>query len=339
MNTNPKGAKRRRTAKVLKVLPRADDRLDSSALCQTSSTSRIAEAKSLLAQLWGLQHPPTRLPCSHPCSIMRADLPTLWQNEYRVGVKTDGVRMFLLMGWMLKDGEEHEYAVLIDRAFRMYDVLLEAPMDYYSGSLFDGEFVVSAEGENVYVAFDIIASNGYDLKASPHSERMSVLSSVFANITVVDPPLRCDVKEWYPLSRGPTLAASGLPSDGFILVAEHGRLHVGMQRDMFKWKEVSHHTIDFLYGEDGALHVSRNGTSEPALLHGIVLASDAAVPAPTERDAVVECSCVRVGDVWHATPRLVRTDKMYPNDVRVVLLTLQNIEEAVGAEELWSAEE
>jgi hypothetical protein len=35
----------------------------------------------------------------------------------------------------------------------------------------------------------------------------------------------------------------------------------------------------------------------------------------------------------------VRTDKMYPNDVRVVLLTLQNIEEAVGAEELWSAEE
>jgi hypothetical protein len=217
----------------------------------------------------------------------------------------------------------------------MYDVLLEATSDYYAGSLFDGELVTAPDGAAVYVLFDVVAATGFDLKAQPHSNRMDVVRAAAESIHILDPPIRFSVKDWHPLVAANTLlrdnTGSAIPADGLILVPEQGGLRIGVQHDMFKWKEAEHHTIDFLF-TDGALNVHVNGTAVPASSIGVTL--DSKWDAQITEGSVVECKCTRHGDAWLAEPVCVRTDKTRPNDRRIALLTLQNVDEAITVNEL-----
>jgi len=328
-------------------------------LDQVTDQSRIDEVVAFCGQMWSIPTTPTSMPCSNPCSLMRSNLKRINTNQYWVGEKTDGVRMFLVMGFREgADGEDHEYAVLVDRAFRIYNVLMESNYDnYYAGSLFDGELVTLEDGSLLYVVFDVVAASGYDMKGFQQSQRMLVARAAFENIGTehqqkrnlmfVDPPIQTKTKVWHPLSEAMEVFQSADHCDGLILVPETGRLMNGTQTDTFKWKEANKHTIDFLLDDTGMLWVMQAQKPISAItsarVHFIQTSvsqpfMEAAATATTGGGAgvLVECECLPAEDgAWTAVPIKIRTDKDRPNSVGVARATLCNILENIGVHELF----
>lgn len=295
------------------------------------------DAKLVLRDLWSLHKVPTRLPCTNPCSLMRSDLGTLATYSYRVGAKTDGIRFFLLFAHLVDDQDrEHEYAVLIDRAFSMFPVhVLHAPPAIFEGTLFDGELVKHGDALT-FVAFDTVASCGYSFKSRPHSERIAELSRILPRIFTAS--VAFDVKPWLFLTPEAvyqlTQQEQVYNSDGLIFVAESKELVVGMQRDMFKWKPASLHTIDFTKRGPDLFLVDGQSLVDARSSLGVVPSPASSWSAEYE-NSVVECTCHRGPDgTWVARPLKPRVDKRDPNSIFVARLTLQNIEEDITAEEL-----
>lgn len=302
----------------------------------TSQVSRAvaSDVEEMLPQLWGLVHPSSkRVPCNHPCSLMRADVPKLSAHKYWVGPKTDGVRTFLLLSFT---GDE-DYAVFVDRANNMQRCRLTARMDVYSGTLLDGELVTHADGTTTYLVFDAIAVNGYSMTRKLQSERMAEVVRTVSSLSVQDPALSVKVKRWFSLNEvdlHEVAASAGItPTDGFIFVPEYGQpLRPGQQHDHFKWKPASHHTIDMLWRE-ARMWVEKAGVPEPASTLGITQVDLGDVDL--SEGTVVECAMTRVNPTeWSAKCVRVRPDKLHPNDARVARLTLQNVDENILLEEL-----
>jgi hypothetical protein len=264
---------------------------------------------------------------------MRDDLSKLRRNAHWVSPKVDGVRMFLLFSFV----EDTDYAVLVNRAGKMTPVSIRAPDDVYSGTLLDGELVKDKKtGHETYVVFDAIAVNGYSLTKKAQSERMSCVTRTVSSL-VTEVNLKVEVKRWFPLGRVSLEEVSGSvtsPTDGFIFVPESGSaLHPGPQRDHYKWKPLSHHTID-MFWKDGELWVERGGIPTRARdeLNVSVVKSGEVIAA---EGSIVECSLSReVDGSWAASFVRVRDDKLQPNDLKVASLTLQNISENIRLEEL-----
>jgi hypothetical protein len=304
-------------------------------IVNTAQVSRGVETDvfKMLHQLWGVIEASKRVPCNHPCSLMRSDLPKLCKSTYWVSPKTDGVRTFLLFSFT----DDGEYVAFVDRAGNVACANITAPLDAYSGTLLDGELVTHRDGSQTYIVFDTVAVNGYTMTRKPQSERMVAVVRTVHSLTVANhPKLSVKVKRWFLLDETPlnqvAASAGSTPTDGFIFVPERGRmLRPGPQRDHFKWKPVTHHTIDMVW-RDGAVWLEKWGVPEPASVLGIVQVVTGDVHAL--EGEVVECAMSRLADEWVATFVRVRTDKLHPNDFNVARLTLQNIEENIGLDEL-----
>ena len=298
------------------------------------------DARVVLRDLWCLHGTLTRMPCTNPCSLLRNDFATLRTQPYAVGAKTDGVRFYLLLSYMcLAGGKEREYALLIDRAFRMVEVELSAPPALFEGTLIDGELVVDGDSL-LFVLFDLVASAGFAFRMQVHSKRMDELAKVAQQLRV--DVLRLQLKQWLPFTppsvrqllvpSASAAAERALPADGLIFVAERKQLVPGMQRDMFKWKPAEQNTIDFLR-EGGGLFLAGERGLEDAQ-HAVNVRPIDPWPAELNQDGVVECECTARCGVWQARPLKMRLDKHTPNSVRVAILTLQNIDENITVHDL-----
>lgn len=303
------------------------------------------DVETMLTQLWD-HHPrtdgaPFRVPCNHPCSLMRDDMSKLTGHPHWVSPKVDGVRMFLLFSFV----DDLDYATFVNRAGKITPVNIHAPLEAHSGTLLDGELVTDpTTGVATYLVFDAVAVNGYSLKSKPQSERMAGVVRMVASLRVEDPRLRVKPKRWFNFENAnlSEVASSveGIPTDGFIFVPECGKpIRPGPQRDHFKWKPVSHHTIDMVW-RDGCLWLERAGVPERATALGVVgfeLGSGGTLPP--EEGNVVEVTLQPAPAPapiaqWRAHFVRVRDDKATPNDMKVAELTLQNIVENIRLDEL-----
>lgn len=66
-------------------------------------------------------------------------------DEYIVLEKSDGVRYLLVLGTC---DNSFPFCVMVDMRFRMYQIEVTAPKEYFSNSVFDGELVVEKIGGN-----------------------------------------------------------------------------------------------------------------------------------------------------------------------------------------------
>ena len=291
------------------------------------------EIKQFCCQLWSLSEMSLTMPCSNPCSLMRKDIARLNTKQYWVGEKTDGVRMFLLLGvYDDTNGEEKTYSVLINRAFQIYTIVIDVPDDYYTGSLFDGELVTTESGQFIYTPFDTIVSTGFSMVNYAHSERMAVTRRAFDVIRFITPPMQITVKQWYPIEHAVAVFEKAVHCDGLIFVPENGPLVNGTQFDTFKWKKSTKHTIDFVLHSSGMLFVMDRGmtTSATELLNIVLANTDHAKTfVPVDSPIIVECECAKIEVTWVATPLRVREDKERANSVNAARATLQNITENV----------
>lgn len=306
------------------------------------SSAKYKDACDWLKMLWDLPpDSPPCTPCSNPCSIMRRDLAYIHMNPYKAGLKTDGVRFFLLAAWMdssTVSDSTLRYAVLVDRACRMFEVELPGDVDpdIYSGTLVDGELIMD-EDAHQFVAFDVVAYKGYDHKDQTHSKRIAVLDKLFHSIHAFEPGISVHVKRWMPIAEAVAMlrGQAHIGVDGLILVHEHKPVVHGTDRYLFKWKPVSEHTVDLKH-RDGKLYAytQRHDVCAYDALN-ITLRPDV---SPLPNDVIVECHLHEAlnGETkhWVATPLLVREDKFKANHLTTVRLTLQNIVEAIQIQEL-----
>jgi hypothetical protein len=319
----------------------------------------------------------THLPCSNPRSLGRSDLHRLQDASrhpfYKIGFKTDGVRMFLYLGTYVRDGQDVPFAVMIDRAFTVYAVevrgetgRVDAKLRY--GSLFDGELVSTPHAGGVtYVIFDTVCFGGVDFKRERHSTRVQVASSAFAHprgsclsLFSNGTQIGVEVKEWmmwwsdetaFKIHRELGAGAgadrrAGVACDGLIFVYEFGPLRAGTQPDMFKWKPSHEHTIDFLWDlRFKRLILCRDDETFVSAATLNVFIADAWRDHLKTHRAVLECRVSSGEDGspdgglprWDATPVCVRTDKKRPNNVKVAELTLVNVREKLRLDEIVRA--
>ena len=216
----------------------------------------LEDARVLLNQLWQLPPHSTFLPCCNPTSLLKENISMLQNQPYFVGEKTDGIRMFLLIGFVEKT--EEEYSVLIDRAYRMYRVALECPADFYCGTLLDGEYI---QETNRYVLFDTVASSGYQYFKQSHSRRIKQVEEVASSIKMLSPEVSLSVKQWHCFHEPETwrYLKSVSQCDGLIFSPETFALKVGQHPYVFKWK--GDHTLDFVL----SIHRDDISRSDPHL--------------------------------------------------------------------------
>lgn len=300
-----------------------------SILTKVTLRSVIADAKTLVGNLWEIDDPKF-MPVTNPCSIMRSQIRILRMEEYVVGVKNDGVRLNLLLGCT----DELYYSFFINRKFEMFHIeMMHTPEDLYNGSLFDGELTVDDNGNSVYVIFDVIAIRGFSFTQQPHNIRMRALEENMPFLQIKRPNIHSTQKQWYPLKMARELLATQ-NIDGLIFVPTKSPIIPGAQCDLFKWKPGNLNSIDLIFNDE-RLWFSRRGTNVEAIELNIYPDPGHMWSSyPSNWPVVLECSIRKESGVWFACPILTRDDKGTANDQRIVELTLKNIEENVGIDEL-----
>lgn len=334
-----------------------------------SDTTLIQDARDLINQLWGMRPDTTYLPCTHPSSVMLADLHQLSRQPYWVGEKTDGERRFLLLGRTAHDGEH--YALTVDRSYTLRRapgfLSLDPPLDptFFQGTLLDAELARSE-----LVLFDTVAYKGYRYTQQKHTRRMRPLHEferqVMARAATVATNTddgrngerrridRVRAKAWVPLGQAKDLweqlRRRGHVVDGLILCPQFGFLKPGRHRTMFKWKPAEAHTVDFI--------LSRRRSESPDVPASLLLAADgrivrgdkvfpglrlvcdadsaASVTCYAEAHRALPCvvECAVDPDTLVATIVRVRRDKTTPNDAAVARRTLRNRVEGIDVADL-----
>lgn len=283
---------------------------------------------SMLAQLWGLgtANENRRVPCNHPCSLMRDNLPRLRESKHWVSPKFDGVRTFVLFSYV----DDADYVVMVNRAGTMHAINAVNLPESYSGTLLDGELMCAPDGQQTLWIFDTLSMNGYLMTQLPHSERMAAITTFLKTLQVHEPNLSIRLKPWYVW--GEVDLRQIVTDDGLIIIPESGALlRPGCQRDHFKWKPQHQHTIDMVWS-DGRLWLERQGVRELATFVCAVEFNDVVVADNT----VVEVGLQPVNGQWLARVVRVRLDKLTPNDCSVADKTLKNIVENIQLDELYA---
>ena len=307
----------------------------------SSHAELLADVHTLLNQLWSLPETKRYVPCPNPRSLERQDLAALQAQPYWVSEKLDGTRMFLLFGFYESstEGEEVEYAVFLDRSYRVYLVPVDAPDPVFQGTLLDGELQAKHDGTYKYTVFDVYVHEGNSLRQLPFEHRRCVYEGfIEKQLIVTQPGLQLAVKQWHDMKRcGAVWEMFQSVADGLIFQPQRGApVQHGIQSDVFKWKPAEQQTIDFYVT---LLQDSQNPNELSVLLEcgqgpNIVPASQYNCfytgPAAdvSQKRTVVECKLVAMqGDVrdvraFHFTAVKARPDKSYANDARVVQSTL-----------------
>lgn len=94
-----------------------------------------------------------------------------------VAEKTDGDRYILVIS---KFANKKPYAVLVNRAFTMYQVQIFAPKSIYDGSVFDGELVWNDQHHCLFfLIFDIMMVDGQSVVRDNFTKRYQIINRLF----------------------------------------------------------------------------------------------------------------------------------------------------------------
>lgn len=272
---------------------------------------------------------PFKFPGSNPCSLERADFPKLRQQPYFVCEKTNGVRFLVVFC----SHAGLDVCCIVDRAMKVYVLPVRAsPTAMFQGSILDCELAYNKMDKQwQLLAFDAYVVSGVPVFHQPFSVRIKAAQrAMTAYAFHVDDPAPIVCKQFWPSSMFRAFRTLDLSTrsffdvDGIILTPELSPAVIGRHHDLFKVK--THHTIDFLVGDDG---VDLRVYDPAARSH----ASVARLRRPARPGSIVECA--RAADMaWDVV--CVRTDKAMANDVLTFQKTLVNAQEGITYDELQS---
>ncbi len=267
-----------------------------------------------------------RYPGPNPISLDTSHFPQLRREPYYICEKTDGVRYGLACMTLLNasDTKPTRVCCLFDRSMAVYLLpLRHVPTAMFQGSLLDGELVRNTRtGGWEYLIFDAVVVSGVPVLDSTLNARMEAVHHV---MHVYKPDARDPVilkpKTFFPCAQLEAYAAHAktvpYEIDGAILTPAIPPVVYGRHFGMFKLKDGSRHTVDFVVGPDGlTLSVFDKNTH--------VVVGRLEEPAPP--GSIAECHLLG-GDTWKVAG--IRTDKSTANDMFTYQKTLLNMREGL----------
>lgn len=334
-------------------------------------TFLLAKATSITR---GENSPTCVFPVQQPRSFRRCQLCDVARQKLLVSLKTDGVRYLLLL---TRYGGEPR-AVMIDRSMAVREIEVWANDDFFDGTLIDGELVTERNPagtiSDVFLAFDLFAIRGAELRSLVYSDRISELFNILLTPTdFIDDTeeLTNAVTEGRKICAAPDTClrivskvvmcatytehvwhqrhVSTHMNDGLIFTPDRcmdpcSPVHV------LKWKPLN--TIDvmllvtagkppsILIRQSNNLRITNavdmgDGRKLRFVLDSNVILESLIGQGHTR--FVVECACLVKGSVVFITPIRPRLDKDAPNHMHVVKETLHNVIENMGVNEIIGA--
>ena len=296
-----------------------------------------ADAAAILQKLQDLTGTP-KFPGPNPISLEKKDLQKLRQKQYYACEKTDGVRH----AFFACTYKGHNVAVILDRRLTMWLLPLRGlPRAAFQGTVLDGEIALNARNSSEpedawwqFLTFDAVWVSGVPVFTLRFMERIAAARKmVGACVQATDDVLKMRVKDFVDMAAGPDsvdalrahlgMAAGFFACDGIVFTPDDEVMY-GRHMDMFKFKDSSKHTVDFLVLDAaGALGVWDPSSKTHASVGRVAKSNNARMPP---RGAVVECSlrCAR-SKTW--TVVMQRLDKNEANDMLTFQKTLVNIRE------------
>jgi len=327
------------------------------------------ERKHYRSQLLRLWKVPKRLssrdgffPACNPKSVARANLSSLHSHPYLVSHKSDGVRYILLLTLrpkVEKGAADQPVALMIDRAYNMFEVEVVAHEDFFvAGTILEGELVWKQPDEKsfLYLVFDAILVRGEHLMHRPFEARLAAASSCIhlseelsaltgeeleqqavAEGSVVlchyNPSVRMRMKKFVPKEFAVRLWGERGEAehrvDGLILQRSDSEYVFGTANDgsVFKWKE--HSTVDLQGFDFRAADGAFSDISFPT-----TVATDSRIQPLHDADVIEYLVQGSRSDVRLFAVRR-RPDKKLANGMRVVNATIQDaVVDFVRVEEL-----
>lgn len=288
-----------------------------------------------LCSMWGIAQT-ERFPGATCISIEREHFVDLQAFKYWVCEKTDGIR-YLMMCVVYKD---LNLITLINRNFEIFLLGISIPTVLFQGTIFDGELVLNKKtGRVEFLVFDVVCISGRSVRDLPFHQRIALPQEVLRpHPQPLSDAVFISGKAFFPLFLFSDFLKhkeqySGVyDTDGLIFTPDELPVWNFRHRKMFKWKDASKHTIDFLVLQDGGeallslnLYDSLNKKMrKAAMLRTPAIGDHVIVP-----DNIVECKLEKAQ--WK--PFLLRTDKSHPNDLETFRRTLNNIKENIKLEE------
>jgi hypothetical protein len=324
-----------------------------------------------LTHIWGYesQHA-DYFPGATPVSLDRSMLKDLDPDDYLASLKADGTRNILMM--TMSPMGEHK-AILIDRKMSMYEAPVWAREDFFRlGSIVDGEMTTAPNQRNhAFLVFDLMVVAGQDKTHLRYEERVGEISTLFGvrgDISAEE--LEQEVIErnrvvaapdsGFVMTPKPTVSLSnnlwglwerrnstGFQSDGVVLTRRDYQVTEGTAKEILKWKPT--HTVDVIVTREGGMVIGvppHTFEADKSCLvfenasWKCVLEKNVVTDAMEEQAAnvVMECRCDLDTDarVIRFTPLQVRRDKKFGNGIHTVKMTLMNVMEALGIDEVIS---
>ena len=318
--------------------------------------------------MFGTYHQEKRNPCSQPMSLERKDIKTLFEKEYVVADKSDGVRYNLYLDQV----KDKKYSFLVNRKLDFYQIPIAATKSFFAGSLFDGELVWIKTKHNtktqLYLVFDVIAYMGStEIQKMSYFKRLELIRKIFdLEGQKIESPecaikiaklgkLICGGNEFglslkpkpcYPMSQLDCLLRLinnlQYDTDGIIFTPVNAPVETGTSKQIFKLKRK--HTIDLEVNND-ILYAGIGGNSKnrcPLDSCGISykvsplfwpqLTAALSISTPTH---IVECELLKIeNECIQLSFEGLRHDKIHPNTVQTILATIKNVRENIRPEEL-----
>lgn len=321
----------------------------------------------LLLRFWRLPKHISHFPGPNPMSIEKEDVTRLSQEDFMVGLKTDGVRNLLML--CTKPNSAEPIAIMIDRTRRIFEIEVWANEDFFEkGSLYDGELVWE-QSSLVYIAFDVIMAKGVPCMHLCYRERMQILQNTILSVSDRhddDSVERMIAEECRFLARNNVYDLRIIPktcvskaeigklwqerhlckhrNDGLIFTINSASIDTGTTTSILKWKPS--HTIDLLFkleNTEWKFYAHSNTKSEHVSLDSldtdipIRLAESKLLNAiVAHQPCVVECIILLHDDHILLMPERERTDKTCANTTKTVQATILNARENIGIESLMA---
>jgi hypothetical protein len=333
------------------------------------------DIKKQIATFWEIDAKLTHNPAPNPVSLNRKALNLLRTQEYVVAEKTDGVRYLLLISKFAAG--KRPFAVLVDRAFKMFQIQICAPHYIYKGSLFDGELVWDDEmGCLKFLVFDVVAFGGKSVKTYHLMQRYEIINQAFLSSAewnkshIKDYSIAIDTAAGFAVQKKivclpeaqhllflyskpcvlfslfGSLLRSTLShrSDGYIFTPIKCPVLQNAHSTMFKWKPTP--TIDIVVRK-GATYFCGDGKDLVELKYAfpeftfVIEAMNGLLPQNGD-DFVIETTITEKQgrqNTFVCIFHRVRVDKKTPNDKRTLGQIIVELRERITIEELITLSE
>ena len=288
---------------------------------------------NFLQDAWEMpQRTPHFYPGPQPISIERKHFERLRDNEYLVCEKSDGVRF----GFISTKFNGNAMTVIVNRKLDMFVVKTKFSLSITKGTVADLELIRCGEAWMALI-YDVAWYGGVDIKNSNLYARLAYANKIQKAVrkNKYGDDITFRGKPMFPKDQIERAlhGESTHISDGLIFTPVNEPLRIGTHETMFKYKEKSKCTVDFLcrpFVDTIRLFVQERGK----LLYETEIPVNMIFTKYREKireDTIVECQYNEKTKLWH--PIGIREDKTHPNNRRTFLRTMTNIAENIKPQE------